>query len=177
MKKNIITKNKLTFTIYSDEKVFGDGCHTTTQGMLNMISQQDMKNKKVLDLGTGSGILSVFSVLKGCTDILAIDANPYVFEFVKKNFEINNLNLDNIKFKFNYLTDNINEKFDIVFANLPGDVQFENMKTISNVINKDGILIMSLFHHLPIEDYLPQFEILDRIENVEYDVYTLKLKN
>jgi ribosomal protein L11 methyltransferase len=125
MNKNTITLNGFSFTIYNSDKVFGDGCHETTQGMLNLIASNDIKNKTILDLGTGSGILSIFAILSGASHVTAVDGDPYVFHFVEKNCEINQLNLSKIDCQFNYLTDNINTKFDIILSNLPDGPQTE----------------------------------------------------
>lgn len=55
---------------------FGTGIHGTTQDCLEVILERDFTEKKVLDLGTGSGILSIAALLKGAKDVTAVDLEP-----------------------------------------------------------------------------------------------------
>ena len=173
MNKNTFNINDITFDIYSDENVFGDGTHESTQWMLDFMSKQDFKDKKVMDVGTGTGILSVFAKLSGASHVLALDMFATSLEWCRKNAKRNNVEID---VEINNLTQYIDDKADIILANLPPAEQCENMKTIKKNLNEDGILIISWFNKIPLEDWNKDFEVIEHIEGREYDAYVLKLK-
>ena len=53
--------NDINFSIMTDDRVWGDGEHETTQYMLQFIEKYGVADKTVIDVGTGTGILSVFA--------------------------------------------------------------------------------------------------------------------
>ena len=171
MKKTEFNINNIKFNIYNDSTVFGDGSHETTRLVLDTLSKCEIKDKFVIDVGTGTGILSVFSSLSGAARVVAIDANGGALEWARKNFKTNDVN---VEIELTNLTDEIDDKADIIVANLPMPEQVENMKTIRKNLAKDGILIISWINFVPIEDHLRDFEIIEKIEGEEYDAYILK---
>lgn len=172
MEKQTLNVNNIEFTLYSNSNVFGDYTHESTISMLDLMSKCDFNNKKVLDLGTGTGILSIFSALSGAAEVTAVDLNPYALEVARKNAETNGVE-NVVSVKFNDLTQDMEEKFDIILANLPVPPQVENVKTIKNFLNENGILILSWVNHLPFDIYCPHFKVIEHIPNREYDVYRL----
>lgn len=173
MKKTTFNINNLTFDIYSDETVFGDGTHHSTKNVLDLLSKQDFKNKSVFDIGTGTGILSVFAKLSGADRVFAVDLFASSLEWARKNFKRNNIEVET---EINDLTNYIDDKFDIIMANLPCAEQCENLKTVAKNLNDDGILIISWKNLVPLKDFNKDFEIVDHIEGPDYDAYTLKKK-
>ncbi|MBA2840452.1 release factor glutamine methyltransferase [Methanococcus maripaludis] len=79
----------------------------------------DVKNKSVLDVGTGSGIQAINAVKQGALKVIGIDINPYAVECAKINSELNEINPEKLKFKTSDLFKNINEKFDVILFNAP----------------------------------------------------------
>ena len=84
-------KNKINFI---SQGAFGTGLHETTQDLLRVILSKDFSNKKVLDIGTGSGILSIATAIKGASEVVALDIRD-VKDEVELNASLNGLN--NIK--------------------------------------------------------------------------------
>lgn len=171
MKKTELSVNDINFTIYSDSIVFGDGSHETTKLVLELLSKCEIRNKFVMDIGTGTGILSVFSSLSGASRVVAIDANGGALEWARKNFKTNNVN---VEIELTNLTDEIDDKADIIVANLPMPEQVENLKTVKKNLNENGILIVSWFNQVPLEDFNKEFEVIGHIDGREYDAYVLK---
>jgi ribosomal protein L11 methyltransferase len=172
MDKKVLNINGTTFTIHRGESVFGDGSHESTASVLETMSKYDFKNKKVLDIGTGTGILSVFAALNGA-EVTAVDVYPAAIGYAMKNFEENGVVVD---LKFNDLTQGIDKKFDIIVANLAPAQQVENLKTVANRLEKDGVLIISWLNHLDLNRHARKFEVKHHIKNTEYDVYALQTK-
>ncbi|MGP4079604.1 50S ribosomal protein L11 methyltransferase [Pseudalkalibacillus sp. R45] len=69
---------------------FGTGSHETTRDCLKMILDKDFSNKTIIDVGTGSGVLSVAAAMKGAVTVIALDIEPCERE-VRLNAELNNI--------------------------------------------------------------------------------------
>ncbi len=82
----------------------------------------NVKNKTVLDVGTGTGIQSINALINGAKKVIGIDINPYAIKLANENLKLNNFqNNKNIKFIESDLFSNINSslKFDVILFNAP----------------------------------------------------------
>ncbi|CAF29610.1 HemK2/MTQ2 family protein methyltransferase [Methanococcus maripaludis] len=79
----------------------------------------DVKNKTVLDVGTGSGIQAINAVKQGALKVIGIDINPYAVDCAKINSELNEIDSKKLFFKTGDLFKNIDEKFDVILFNAP----------------------------------------------------------
>ncbi|MBA2859148.1 release factor glutamine methyltransferase [Methanococcus maripaludis] len=79
----------------------------------------DVKNKTVLDVGTGSGIQAINAVKQGASKVIGIDINPYAVDCAKINSELNEIDSKKLSFKTGDLFKNIDEKFDVILFNAP----------------------------------------------------------
>lgn len=133
-------KGKINF---ESQGSFGTGLHETTQDFLRYILDEDFSGLKVLDLGTGSGILSIAAALKNAEHVTALDIRD-VTEEVMYNAVLNNIT--NIDVVINDVTShesNVKEKYDVVFINIGGDETLSCMDLINDVIKDDGKLFVS----------------------------------
>lgn len=133
-------KGKINF---ESQGSFGTGLHETTQDLLRYILEEDFSGLKVLDLGTGSGILSIAAALRNAKHITALDIRDVTRE-VLYNAELNDIH--NIDVVINDVTceeSKINDKFDVVFINIGGEETISSMDLINDVIKEDGILYIS----------------------------------
>ena len=171
MERCEIKRKTVTFRIFKDNTAWGDGKHESTKHMMEFIEKYGVKGKTVIDIGTGTGILSVLCGKLGASHILALDIDVPSLEWARKNFKRNNVEVD---VEINDLTKYIDDKADVVLANLPGPIQVENIKTVGKNINKDGILIASWWNKLKFEEYVKGFDVIDHIPGEDYDGYVLK---
>lgn len=133
-------KGKINF---ESQGSFGTGLHETTQDFLRYILDEDFSGLKVLDLGTGSGILSIAAALKNAEHVTALDIRD-VTEEVMYNAALNNIT--NIDIVINDVTShesNVKENYDVVFINIGGDETLSCMDLINDVIKDDGKLFVS----------------------------------
>ena len=133
-------KGKINF---ESQGSFGTGLHETTQDFLRYILDEDFSGLKVLDLGTGSGILSIAAALKNAEHVTALDIRD-VTEEVMYNAVLNNIT--NIDVVINDVTShesNLKENYDVVFINIGGDETLSCMDLINDVIKDDGKLFVS----------------------------------
>lgn len=138
--ENFENKNKLNFI---SQGAFGTGLHETTKDLLELILNIDFKNKKVLDIGTGSGILSIATAIKNATNVTAIDIRD-VYAEISLNASLNNLS--NIDVKIGNALENdftLDYKYDWVYINIGGEETRMFINYINEHIKSDGMLLVS----------------------------------
>ena len=121
---------------------FGTGTHDTTRLCLELLEEVVTPETRILDVGTGSGILSVGGVLLGAPSALGVDIDPVAVKVANENAEINEVT-DKTEFVCGDLTDKVHGKFEIVTANIVADVIIRLLGTVKNYLLKGGILIVS----------------------------------
>ena len=95
---------------------FGTGHHETTQLILERLLKENFIGDNVLDLGTGSGILSILAKKMGVEDVTSIDIDPLCEENFHKNCELSNI--EKIDFYTLDVHDYKNYDYDVVLANI-----------------------------------------------------------
>lgn len=96
---------------------FGTGHHPTTHLCLELLEECAVKDKRVLDIGTGSGILAIAAVKLGAAEVIATDVDDVALEAAKFNAELNGVT-DRIQFLKSDLLRRVSGTFDIVLSNL-----------------------------------------------------------
>lgn len=121
---------------------FGTGTHETTSMCINQIEKNLKAGDRVIDIGSGSGILSMASVLLGAEKATGVDLDPVAVRVALENVELNNLQ-DKIEILHGNLTDVIREKADIVVANIMADIILILLEDVREFIKDDGMFISS----------------------------------
>ena len=121
---------------------FGTGTHETTSMCINQIEKNLKAGDRVIDIGSGSGILSMAAVLLGAEKATGVDLDPVAVRVALENVELNNLQ-DKIEILHGNLTDVIREKADIVVANIMADIILILLEDVRAFIKDDGLFISS----------------------------------
>ena len=120
---------------------FGTGHHATTQLVLTEMQHLDLKDKVVLDFGTGTGILAILAEMLGASRILAIDNDEWSYENSKENVESNNCS--KIFVKKGSIENSENNTYDIILANINRHILLACMKDMYDRLKSGGIVLMS----------------------------------
>lgn len=122
---------------------FGTGHHQTTWLISKRLFDLDLKNKKVLDMGTGTGVLAILAEKLGANDILAPDIDEWSYRNALENVELNNC--ASIKVVHDGVASIVGQRFDIIIANINKNVLIEQISVYSDCINSSGKLLISGF--------------------------------
>ena len=129
---------------------FGTGMHETTQLCIRQLKKHITPETEMLDVGTGSGILAILSLMLGAKHVFGTDLDPCCVEAVKENMERNGIPSDKFRMIIgNIITDKEvqdkagYEKYDIVVANILAEVLVPLTPVIVNQLKKGGIYITS----------------------------------
>lgn len=128
---------------------FGTGQHNTTQLCLELIEKNLCNGDRLLDLGCGSGILSIAAVLLGAEKVTAVDISQNSVETAKENASKNNISADKYTaycgdiISDNTLVEKIGSGFDIIAANIVADVLIAMSPLFEKFVKNGGTLILS----------------------------------
>ncbi len=121
---------------------FGTGTHDTTRLCLELLEDAVTPSTRVLDIGTGSGILSVGAVLLGAEAAFGVDIDPVAVRTAKENAELNHV-CDKTEFVCGDLTEKAHGLYQIVTANIVADVIIRLLSTVRGFLVPGGVLITS----------------------------------
>lgn len=130
--------------IINPRMAFGTGNHETTHLMIKTMLEMDISGKNVLDMGCGSGILSVFASFKGAKKVTAIDIDEWSYSNTIENASINNVK--NIMVRLGDAALLEDETFDLILANIQRNILIGDMPAYRKVLRPGGELIMSGFY-------------------------------
>ena len=143
----------LEYDIVIEPKMsFGTGHHETTHMMIQHLLDLDVKGKKVLDMGCGTGILAIFAEMKGAQPIDAIDIDAWCYENSIENVQRNNCN--HIKVYEGDASLLEGKEYDVIIANINRNILLNDMKVYTNCLREKGVLLLSGFYKedIPILD-------------------------
>ena len=121
---------------------FGTGTHDTTSGCIKLLEKYMRGWMTVLDVGSGSGILSIAAALLGSENITAVDIDPEAVRVSRENVKINGFS-DRVTCMEGDLAKDIDDKYDIVVANLMADLVVDLSSDVRNHLNPGGLYISS----------------------------------
>ena len=136
---------------------FGTGNHETTRLCLAQLERYVTESSTLLDVGCGSGILSIAGVLLGAERAFGVDIDPTAVRTAKENAELNNVS-DKCTFVAGNLTDKVEGTYDVVAANIVADAIIMLSKDIRKFMNENSVYIMSGIIESRLDDVLGAIE-------------------
>ena len=135
---------------------FGTGHHATTRMCLRLLSEMDVTDQTVLDLGTGSGVLSMAAALMGARRVTGIDVDQDAIDSAESSARLNTLP-DTIEFQVCDFRHSPPSPADIVLANLTGGMLTSSAASIAALVRPHGQLVLSGFDHTEADRVLAAF--------------------
>ncbi len=128
---------------------FGTGHHETTHMMIQHLLKTDLTNKKVLDMGCGTGVLAILSEMRGAKPIDAIDIDNWCYLNTIENVERNNCyHISTYEGDASLLSD---RNYDIIIANINRNILLNDIKIYAKCLNPNGKLFLSGFYKEDLE--------------------------
>ncbi len=122
---------------------FGTGGHASTHMCLEFLEKIVKKGDRVLDIGTGSGILGIAALKLGAASVTAVDIDPLAVKISKENANLNGYAEPDFTVFEGDLADKVSGEYDIVLANIVADIICELSKSVCKYIKPDGKFITS----------------------------------
>lgn len=121
---------------------FGTGHHETTSLVLTEMLNIDFANTKVLDMGTGTGVLAILAAMKGAKNVLAIDNDEWAYKNSIENVELNHYlgKIDVVEGSIQSMGDN---KFNVILANINKNIIKVQMESYASGLLPNARLLIS----------------------------------
>lgn len=158
---------------------FGTGSHPTTKLCLETLEKHIDKNSTVLDIGCGSGILSIACLLLGAKSAFGVDIDSLAVKTAKENALENGFKDDKFTVVQGNLSDKVTGKYKVIVANIVADIIMEFNKEVGRFLEDDGVYITGGI----IESREPEvldsfgengFKVIERYEEKGWLVFVLK---
>lgn len=164
---------------------FGTGQHNTTQLCLELLEKYLNNDDKILDIGCGSGILSIGGILLGAKNAVAVDIEEHAASTALENAIKNNISPDNYQtycgniIEDKSLVEKLGSGYDIICANIVADVLIGMKNIFRGFIKENGILIVSGIISFRKDDVIEAitaqgFEVLEEHEKDDWVAIALK---
>ncbi|KON70119.1 ribosomal protein L11 methyltransferase [Peribacillus butanolivorans] len=121
---------------------FGTGTHPTTVMCIQALERTVQPGDLVVDVGTGSGVLSIAAALLEAKQVQSLDLDDVAVQSAKQNVELNNVQ-DRVSVAQGNLLDGVNEQADVVVANILAEVIMRFTDDVAKVVKPGGYFIAS----------------------------------
>ena len=158
---------------------FGTGSHPTTKLCLETLEKYIDESSTVLDIGCGSGILSIASLLLGAESAFGVDIDSLAVKTAMANAEENGFGNDRFNVVQGNLSDKVSGKYNVIVANIVADIIMEFNKEVGKFLDDDGVYITGGIIEAREDEVLMSFiqngfEVIERFEEKGWLVFVLK---
>ena len=137
---------KAEYDIVIDPKMaFGTGHHQTTSLIIERLLSMELKNKSIIDMGTGTGILAILAAMRGANPVEAIEIDPMAHINAVENVKLNGHPEINVILGDASALSNV-QPADILLANINRNIIVGDMESYSKALKSGGTLILSGFY-------------------------------
>ncbi|MES5168293.1 50S ribosomal protein L11 methyltransferase [Prevotella melaninogenica] len=146
------------------QQAFGTGTHETTQMIVSLLLNQDLKEKRVLDCGCGTGILGIVAAKRGAKEVVSYDIDEWSVRNAEHNAELNGVELDVLEGDRRVFK-HVSGVFDVILANINRNIILEDIDEFVNVMTTESKIILSGFYEQDAEAILQKANELGLKEN------------
>lgn len=160
---------------------FGTGSHPTTKLCLETLENYINENSTVLDIGCGSGILSIASLLLGAKSAFGVDIDKLAVKTALENAKENGFEPPVFKAVNGNLSDKVTGKYNVIVANIVADIIMDFNKEVGHFLDKDGVYITGGIINSRKDEVIYSFEqngfeIIENFEEKGWNVFVCKAK-
>lgn len=137
---------------------FGTGSHPTTKLCLETLEKYINENSTVLDIGCGSGILSIASLLLGAKSAFGVDIDKLAVKTAVENARENGFETPVFDAVNGNLSDKVSGKYNVIVANIVADIIMQFNKEVGNFLEDDGIYITGGIIDIRKDEVIHSFE-------------------
>jgi len=148
---------------------FGTGHHQTTWLMAKALFGLNLKNKSVLDVGCGTGVLAIIAKKLGSQHVIGVDIDEWSIENSRENRKANGYRKDAIDFYQGTINSIENDTFDVVLANINKNILLREMSKYASHLNAGGKLLISGFFEADCADLILAAENAG-LKNIEKEI-------
>lgn len=146
-KKPVPATTGNTEHVFIDARLaFGTGTHETTRLIISTLLHQNLKDKRVIDCGCGTGILGIVAAKYGAKRVIGYDIDEWSVENSRHNAALNGVENMEVYHGDANVLNHISGVFDVVMANINRNILLNDLETFKNVMAKGGLLILSGFY-------------------------------
>ncbi len=168
--KNYEPEKEEIVIIINPKMSFGTGRHETTRLMLEMLQKYINQGDEVLDVGSGTGVLSIAAAKMSARRVLAIDNDEWCYINGIENVQINKVS-GIVEVLHTEIGSIKNRKFDLVLANINKNILLSIQKELARTTNKSGRLILSGILNSD------ESELIRTFENYSFNLLEVKRLN
>lgn len=128
------------------KQAFGTGTHETTRMIVSTLLNIDLKGKRVLDCGCGTGILGIAASKLGASEVVGYDIDEWSSENAIHNAELNGVGNMKVMLGDASVLKSMEGKFDVVLANINRNILLADMPAFVSVMADESLLILSGFY-------------------------------
>lgn len=128
------------------KQAFGTGTHETTRMIVSTLLNIDLKGKRVLDCGCGTGILGIAASKLGASEVVGYDIDEWSSENAIHNAELNGVGNMKVMLGDASVLKSVEGKFDVVLANINRNILLADMPAFVSVMADESLLILSGFY-------------------------------
>lgn len=128
------------------KQAFGTGTHETTRMIVSTLLNIDLKGKRVLDCGCGTGILGIAASKLGASEVVGYDIDEWSSENAIHNAELNGVGNMKVMLGDASVLKSVEGKFDVVLANINRNILLADMPAFVSVMADDSLLLLSGFY-------------------------------
>jgi ribosomal protein L11 methyltransferase len=155
---------------------FGTGHHQSTRLCLALLQNRNLSGQTMIDVGTGSGVLSIAAAKLGAGYVAAIDNDPDAIENARENIAANGVQ-NTVEAHVEDFTTAKRSPADVVTANLTGTLLARHAASLQPLVRPDGMLITAGFtadeKHMVEEAFAPEFAITESAEEEGWWAFVL----
>lgn len=137
--------------VLKPKMAFGTAHHETTAMMIELLLNENIEGKRVLDMGCGTAVLAILAAKKGATGIVAIDNDEWAYRNAIENIALNEVEFIRVEQgDASSLKELVN--FDLILANINKNILLNDMEAYGEAMNKGGKIMFSGFYLNDLDD-------------------------